>query len=446
MAALRASQLGIKNICVVEKDRPGGVCLNWGCIPSKSLIHSAETFDSRKDLEKMGVKIDITGFNFGSVYKQSRKVTDILSRGVAFLLKKNNITLIQKEFKFVSDYELESEDGEKITAEKIIIASGAVPRSIPNVDIDEDLIISSKGALSLTTLPSKVLIVGSGAIGVEFAFIWNSFGVEVHIVEIMENILPMEDEESALLIRNLFEKKGIKIFTKASIDKIEKNGNKSSVSITANDGTKIMEEYEKILIATGRKASTEALGIENTSIQLEKGFIKVNERFMTNVAGIYAIGDVINTLQLAHVGSREGELAAEYISGKKDIHAIDYNFVPKCIYCQPEVASFGFTEKQLKANNVSYRKVNFPYRINGKSVSSESTNGFVKVLYEENKKNILGAHVAGHNATEIIHELLLIKEANIAPQKAGNIIHAHPTLSEMIMESMKMIEGCAVNV
>jgi len=446
VAAIRAAQLGIENIAVLERDNCGGVCLNWGCIPSKSFITSANTFNSRAHLEKMGVKVDISEFDFSKVHKASRKAPTILSKGVAYLLKKNGITLINKEFKFESDKVLIASDGERVTADKIIIATGARPKPVPGLEFDEDLILSSKGALSQEALLEKVLIVGSGAIGLEFAYIWNSFGVEVTIIEMMSSMLPNEDRETAEICRKELTKKGIKIHVNTKSTIIKDNG-KIKASLAIDKAEVIEEYYDKVLIAIGTTPNTDNLGIENTSISLEKGgYIKVNERFETEVLGVYAIGDAIATLQLAHVASKEGELVAELIALDKSESILDYDLVPKCIYTNPQIASFGLSEEKLKEAGIEYKKTIFPYRANGKSVSIGETAGQIKILTEKDGSKILGVMIVGAEATEIIHELILLKQSGQDSKILIDMIHAHPTLSEIIPEVIKAINGEAIHI
>ncbi len=446
VAAIRAAQLGVKNIAVLERENCGGVCLNWGCIPSKSFINSANTFNNRTLLEKMGVSIDISGFDFSKVHKASRKPPTILSKGVAYLLKKNGITLINKEFKFESDKVLTSSDGEKVSADNIIIATGARPRSIPGLDFDEDIILSSKGALSQTVLPQKVLIVGSGAIGLEFGYIWKSFGVDVTIIEMMSSMLPSEDKETSEILRKELTKKGIKIYIDTKSTIIKDNG-KIKASLITDSGKEIEENYDKVLIAIGTIPNTDNLGLENTSISLGRGgYINVNEQFQTAVSGVYAVGDAIATLQLAHVASKEGELVAEIIALDKSESSIDYDLVPKCIYTNPQVASFGLSEEKVLGAGIDYNKTVFPYRANGKSVSIGETIGQIKILTEKNTSKLLGVMIIGAEATEIIHELALLKQSGLDNKILIDMTHAHPSLSEIIPEVIKGIQGEAIHI
>lgn len=441
VAAIKASQLGIKNILVVEKDKSGGVCLNWGCIPSKALIHYAQIYNSTNDLQNMGIKTDNSGFNYSYVYKQSRKPTEILSKGVQYLLKKNNIEYMQGNFKFVSDYEIVSDTGINLKSKQFIIAAGARPKLFPLIEIDENIILSSTGALALQKLPKNVLIIGSGAIGMEFAYIWNSFGVSVTIIEIAENILPSVDSEITKILQNNFEKKNIKIFVSAKIQNIFKNENSAIVEFTDKNNQNFNETFDKILIATGRVPNTDLIGIEKTSVSLdEKKFIKVDSNYKTSAQNIYAIGDIIDTLQLAHVGSKEGELVAEKLVNIEDNKFINYNFVPVCIYTEPQIAVFGNTLAS------EFKTVKIPYRSNGKAVAIGKSEGFIKLSYNESSKQILGASIIGVDATEIIHELLVIAQNKIDLKDIVNIIHAHPTISESVLESIHAMLGHTINL
>ena len=446
VSAIRAAQLGVKKIAILEKENYGGVCLNWGCIPSKSLINSANIFSSKSHLESIGVKIDISELDFSKVQKMSRKPPTMLSKGVAYLLKKNNITMINKEFRFESDKILISDDGEKLSADNIIIATGASPKALSGLDFDEELILSSKGALSQKDIPNKVLIIGSGAIGLEFSYIWSSFGSQVTIVEMLPSMLPNEDKETALILRKELIKKGIKIFTGAK-SKISKENMQVKALIENENGETIENIYDKVLIAIGTTPNTTELGLENSSISLdERGYIKVDNQFQTSVSGVYAVGDVIATLQLAHVASKEGELVAEKIARNQQIKPLNYLMVPKCIYTNPQVASFGLSEESAIKKEIAYNKTVFPYRANGKAVSIQETVGQIKILTTKDDSSILGVMIIGAEATEIIHELLLYKESGKTKNFILEMVHAHPTLSEIIPEVIKGITGEAIHI
>ncbi|MCD6234326.1 MAG: dihydrolipoyl dehydrogenase [Candidatus Marinimicrobia bacterium] len=443
VAAIRASQLGMKT-AVIEKESPGGVCLNWGCIPSKSLISQAQKFTYLKDLVKMGVRIDASALDYEKVYKKSRLAATKLSKGVEFLLKKNSIELIKGTAEISNKHEI-TVGKEKYTAGNILIATGSRPKVIPGLEFDEEGILSSTGALSLKSLPKSILIVGAGAIGVEFAYILSSFGVQVHLVEMLDSILPMEDKDVSDVLLKAFKKNKVKVYTstKASISDKQKNAYK--IKLEHKDGEIEDVETEKILVAVGRTPNSENLGLEKLGIKTYKGFIETGDYYETSVPGIYAIGDVINTPFLAHVASKEGEIAVEHMAGKEDEKRIDPTLIPGAVYTEPQVASFGYTEVKAKEAGLPVKVFAFPYRGAGKAVAVEEPEGLVKFVCHEKTHEILGAHIAGKNATELIHEVLLARKAELLPEDIATMIHAHPTLSEAVMEAARGILEQAIH-
>jgi len=452
VAAIRATQLGFKKVAVLEKDKPGGVCLNVGCIPSKALIHQAEIFRSGAELKEMGVRVDLNGFDFAKVYQKSRKAADTLSKGVQYLLKKNNVTYLTGEFKITGANEVTSMDGKKLRGKNILIATGSRPRSLPGFSFDEDAVLSSTGALNLQKLPKKILILGSGAIGMEFAHVWNAFGVEVHVVEMLDRILPVEDQEAVEVLRKSFEKRGVKFSTGTKATEMKKVKDGLEITLETNlvgggNTQKTIEKTDKVLVAIGRVPNTENIGLDSVGIKTERGFIPVKDYYQTSVPSIYAVGDVVNSPLLAHVASKEAEIAVEFIAGKKPKHKkIDPNQIPGCTYCEPQIASFGYPEWKAKEEKITYAKAVFPYRGAGKSVAIDKSDGLVKILFHPQTKEILGAHVVGAEATELIHELLLAKSAELLLEDVATMIHAHPTLSEAVMESMRVGEGWAIHI
>ncbi|KAF2956992.1 dihydrolipoyl dehydrogenase [Marinitoga sp. 38H-ov] len=440
VAAIRASQLGLKT-AIIEKEKVGGVCLNIGCIPSKALIHQAEIFSSIKELENMGIKVDKSEFDYKKVFEKSRKAADKLSKGVQFLLKKNKIDLIEGFGELVSKNEIKVND--KIyTAKNIILATGSKPKSIPGFDIDENQILSSNGALMMEKLPKSIAIIGSGVIGIEFGYIMNTFGVEVHIIEIMDRILPTEDLEITEFLEKVYKKRNIKIYKSTKSKILEKTENSIKLELNEKDIIKV----EKVLVAVGRSPNTENIGLDKIGIELENGFVKVGDYYATNIDNIYAIGDIVKTPQLAHVASKEGEIVVEHIAGLETEKFIDLNKIPSAIYSEPQIASFGLTEEKLKELKIEYNKFSFPYRGVGKSVAIEKSDGFVKILTDKLTNEILGAHIIGAEATELIHEVLLAKNTELLPEDIAKMIHAHPTLSEGIMEAFRGIEGWAIHI
>ncbi len=446
VAAIRAAQHGLKTT-IIEKDKVGGVCLNIGCIPSKAIIHQAELFHGIKDLENLGVSIDKSGFSYKKVYEKSREAADQLSKGVQFLLKKNKVAVVSDTGRLTGEHEITLSDGKKLIGKYIVLATGSRPRAIPGFDIDEKNILSSTGILMLQTLPKSLLILGSGAIGIEFAHIMNAFGVEVTLVEMLDQILPIEDEETVAILAKSFQNRGIQMITATKA--ISQKQTQQGVEVLLEDakGKRTTVTVEKMLVSVGRAPNTENIGLEKVGIKPDKGgYIPVGDYNQTSVAGIFAIGDITRTPLLAHVASKEGEIVADFIAGKGNETSVDIMLVPGATYCEPQLASFGLTEKKLKENARPFKKSVFPYRGAGKAVAIGQPEGLVKVLSDEVTGEILGAHIVGANATELIHELLLARKAELLPEDIADMIHAHPTLSEAVMEAMRGIDGSPIHV
>jgi dihydrolipoamide dehydrogenase len=445
VAGIRAGQLGLK-AAVIERDKVGGVCLNVGCIPSKALIHQAELYRSLPALKELGIAVDLTGFDYTRVFDKSRKAADTLSRGVQFLLKKNKAELIVGDAVISGRNEVTLKDGKKVTGKNIIIATGSRPKIIPGFEFDEDRVLSSTGALMLKKLPKTAVILGAGAIGVEFAHVWNSFGVEVHLVEMMDRILPLEDAEAVQVLARSFQKRGVKMSTGTKAVSLQKSSSGVSVVLEDKAAKRTTVAADMILVAIGRTINTDGIGLDKVGIVPEKGFIPVGDYYQTKVPGIYAVGDVVATPLLAHVAFKEAEIAVERIAGRSPAPRIDPLSIPATTYCEPQVASFGLPEWKAVEKGIAFAKASFPYRGAGKSVAVEQTEGFVKVIYDPKTKEILGAHVVGADATELIHELLLARTAELLPEDIATMIHAHPTLSEAVGESMRAVEGWAIHV
>ncbi len=444
VAAIRASQLGL-NTCIIEKDKPGGVCLNWGCIPSKNLIKQAGVYAQRTELKEIGVKIDDSGLDYATVQKKSRQVAEKLNKGVEFLLKKNKVTLIQGTGKITGKNSVALEDGTEIHTKHILVATGSRPLEIPGFEADEKQVLSSNGILAMTQLPKSLVILGAGAIGCEFAYIMNAFGVKVTLIEMADHILPFEDKETVSVLEKSFQRKGIVINTGTKALSIKKQAHSVRIT-TEKEGTTMTVDAEKTLCVFGRRPNTENIGLETLGIKLSKGYVDVGPYNQTNVSGVYAIGDIVNTPLLAHVASKEGEMAVEHMAGKTGKNGLDLNLIPSAIYCEPQIASFGLNEARAKAQNIPYQKVTFPYQGIGKAVAVGHTEGLVKVLYSPDIKEILGAHIVGADATEIIHELLLAKSAELLPEDIADMIHAHPTISEALMETLRSVDGLPIHI
>ncbi len=443
VAAIRAAQLGM-SVCIIEKDKPGGVCLNWGCIPSKNLLHQAELFRSLDELKKIGVQSDISGLDYEKVWKNSRAASSRLVKGVQFLLKKNKVELVEGEGKITEKKEITCGD-RKITGKNILIATGSSPKEIPGFSIDEEMVLSSTGALDLKAVPKKLVILGAGAIGVEFAHIMNAFGSEVTLVEMMDQVLPNSDRDIAEELAKSFKKRKISVLTSTKASGMKKSGSGVKVSLENSDGTQEVEA-DKVLLVVGRGPNTDAIGLDTIGIKPEKGFIPVGDYYETSVSGVYAIGDVINSPLLAHVASKEGEIAVEHMAGEEVETKIDPNEIPMGVYTEPQVANFGITEEQAKEQGLNYALATFPFRGAGKAVAIGAMEGFVKIVYDKEIHEILGAHIIGPEATELIHEILLAKKMELLPENVADTIHAHPTLSESVMEVMKEVTTGAIHI
>jgi len=445
VAGIRAGQLGLK-ACIIERDTLGGVCLNRGCIPTKSLIHQAGIFHSRLELEKMGLAIDSKKFDYGYVQDQSRAAVRSLVKGVEYLLKKNKVDHIHGTARIVSGNSVMLDDQTEITGKNIVIATGSRPSQIQGFEFDEKQVLSSNGILSINELPDSLIILGAGAIGCEFAYIMNRFGVKVHLVEMEKHILPVEDARVVAVLERSFKDSGINVITGARANSLEKASGKVAVSLTDKDGNSLKIDAEKVLCVFGRTPNTDKIGLENIGLKTEKGYIPVGDYYQTLIGGVYAVGDVVKTPLLAHVASKEGEIVSEYIAGRSPQSRIDLNEIPSAVYCEPQLASFGLRENQAKEQNIPYKKAIYPYRGVGKAVAIGKTEGVVKTLYDPETNEILGAHIVGHDATELIHEILLAKTSGLLPENIAGMIHAHPTMSEVVMEQMRAVDGQPIHM
>ncbi|NCN05160.1 MAG: dihydrolipoyl dehydrogenase [Spirochaetales bacterium] len=446
VSAIRASQLGLKTL-VIEKDQPGGVCGNWGCIPSKSLLHQAELFHDIKNLEYMGLHIDKSGFNYEKVQQKSRKAALKSGKGVSGLLKKNGIEYLTGDAVLSGPKEVTVDGKDKIRGKFILVAAGSSPRVIPGFEYDEEKVLSSTGILKLTALPKSLLILGAGAIGMEFAYVMNAFGVEVTIIEMMDHILPIEDAEVVKVVEAEFKKNGVKMLVSTKASNLEKTKDGITLDIESKDGKKDTLKAEKILVAVGRTPNSQGLGLESLGIKTEKGFIKVGDYYQTDIPGIFAIGDVIASPLLAHVASKEGEVAVEFMAGQAPREKrLDPDLIPGATYTEPGVGSFGPSEEKAKERGIAYEKYVFPYAGAGKTNSIEKPNGLVKILFNPKTKEIISGHVVGYQATELIHEILLAKKAELLPEDIATMVHAHPTISEAVMEAARGVEGWAIHV
>jgi dihydrolipoamide dehydrogenase len=446
IAAIRASQLG-KKVAIIEYDKLGGVCLNRGCIPTKALLKSAHSVHEVADLKGLGINVDLKGLDGAVAVKRANDIAANISKGVSFLMKKNKIEVFAGKgvFKNAKTLEVTMTDGKKeeLTAQNIIIATGAKYKTFPGLEHDGKRLLGAWEALKVEKLPKSIGIIGAGAIGVEFAYFWNAFGVEVHIFEMQKNLLPIEDTDTSVELEKHYKKYGIKM--NLGIEGITAKNNGNDVTFTVKENGKTNDhKFEMGLIAVGMIGNTEGFGLDKIGVQVEKGFIKVNEMYQTTVPGIYAIGDVSGPPLLAHAASHEGVVAAEHLAGKHP-HAIDKMNIPGCTYCQPQVASVGFTERALKEKGIEYNVGKVPFMANGKAVASNEKDGFIKVLTGKKHGELLGAHIVGTQATEMIHEYVLFRTMEGIDEEIFATIHPHPTLGEFLGEAVMAARGRALN-
>ncbi len=441
-AAIRAAQLG-QSVAIVEKESLGGVCLNWGCIPSKNLIHQAEVFHSMLEMESVGVSVDRSKLNYSQVQANSRKVVKTLTGGVAGLLKRNKVTVLTGTAKVTAKNQITLDNGKVYQGKNIMLATGSRPMVVPGFEFDEQQVLSSSGILAMTKLPKSLVILGAGAIGCEFAYVMNSFGVEVTLIELADHILPTEDFETCAILAKSFKSDGIDVRTNTRATAIKKSAQSVVVKLINSQGKEETIVSEKVLVVFGRVSNTENLGLKDVGVSLDnRGFVNVGDYCQTNIPSIYAIGDITSSPALAHVASKEGEISVEFIAGHKpSIVKVSSELVPSAIYCEPQVAGFGLREDQAKKENIQVKKSVFNYAGAGKTIAVGKPTGLVKILCDVKTDEILGAHIIGHNATEIIHELLLAKHSELLPEDIAEMIHAHPTISEAVMEAACGING-----
>ncbi len=439
VAAIRASQLG-KKVAVVEKESLGGVCLNWGCIPTKALLKSAQVFNYINHAEEYGIKIGSPDADFPKMISRSRSVADGMSKGVNFLMKKNKITILEGTGKLARGKKVvvTDKDGKKAeySADHIIIATGGRARELPNLKIDGTKIIGYREAMTLPVQPKKLVVVGAGAIGVEFAYFYHSIGTEVTVVEFMEQgLLPREDVDISRELGKIYKKAGMNILANSAVENVDISGPQCKVTIkNRKDNTTQVIECDVVLSAAGVSPNTEDIGLEALGIETDRGMIKVDGYCQTNVPGIYAIGDVIPTQALAHVASAEGIVCVEKIAGHHP-EPLDYSNIPSCTYCWPEVSSVGMTEAQAKEAGYELKIGKFPFSASGKASASGAKDGFVKVIYDAKYGELLGAHMIGANVTEMIAELVLAKKLESTGMEILKAVHPHPTMSEAVMEA-----------
>ncbi len=448
VAAIRAAQLGLKAICV-ERERVGGVCLNWGCIPTKALLKNAEYMNFLNHSDEYGFGIKNVEVDFGKVVSRSRGVADRMSNGVTFLFKKYKVQLVTGNGAYTSKNELEVRDAsgnvtDKIQFKHTIIATGARARMIPGIEVDRDRVITSTEAMIQKEIPKSLIVIGAGAIGVEFAYFYNAFGTQVTIIEMMDRILPVEDEEVSKELARHFKKAGMNLYTETKVVSAKKSGNGVEVIVEKKDGTRETLNADIALNAVGVQGNVENIGLDNVGVTVERGMVKVDKFCRTNVENVYAIGDVAGAPWLAHKASMEGVVAAEHMAGHHT-NGVDYSNIPGCTYCQPQVASVGLTEKKAREAGYDIKVGKFPFTANGKAHGIGEAVGFVKMVFDAKYGEILGAHMIGPDVTELIAEVVLGRSLEATAQTIFKTVHAHPTLSESVMEAAAVAYGEAVN-
>lgn len=444
VAAIRAGQLGMKT-AIVERDEVGGICLNWGCIPSKALLRNAEFVEMLRRAEEFGVSFDNLRLDFGKAIDRSRKVVTTLTRGVAGLLRKNKVEHIKGEARFRDAHTLEVAPQERaITASHIIIATGTRQRSIPGLAVDGQRIITSREALELRQVPQRVVIVGGGATGAEFAYLYKAYGAEVTIVEMLPHLLPAEDEEISRVLERSFSRQGINVLTNTRVKGATPGENSVRLEVDEKGEPKTLEA-ENVLVAVGVQANSDNLGLEKVGVELVRGNIKVDASMATNVPGIYAIGDVTGIMLLAHVAQAQGVLAVERIAGMENPD-LNYEMMPRATYCHPQVTSFGLTENQAVERGHQVKVGRFPFQANGKAQAIGDVEGMAKVVADKEYGELLGVHMIGPEVTEMLGEMSLARLLEGTTREVGWLVHSHPTLSEAIKEAALNADGQAIHI
>jgi dihydrolipoamide dehydrogenase len=446
VAAIRCAQLGL-SVAAIEDDRPGGVCLNWGCIPTKALLRNAEIVGLFQRAEEFGVTVDKWTADYAQAVQRSRRVADRMAKGVEFLFRKNKITLVPGTgtLKARNVVEVKGKDGaQTLEAKAIILATGSEPRSLPGVTIDEKQVISSNGAVRIETVPASLIVIGAGAVGMEFADVYGAYGVPVTVLEALPRVLPIEDEEVSALLARVFSRRGMTIRTGVRVQKVSPGKAGLAVEIEA-EGKAERLEAEQVLMAVGRASRTKGLGLEALGVASERGLVTVGPTMETSVKGIFAVGDMTGRQMLAHKAMAEGVVAAEAIAGRSP-RPVDYDNVPSCTYCRPQVASIGLSEAKARTNGREIAVGRFPFTANGKAVALGETEGFLKVVADKRTGEILGVHIVGSEATEMIHEFAVGRTLEATLEEIIHTIHAHPTLSEAALEATLAALGQAIHI
>jgi dihydrolipoamide dehydrogenase len=447
VTAIRASQLGMKT-AIIEKESLGGICLNWGCIPTKALLKSAQVFEYIQHASDYGISVSDAKADFNAVVNRSRGVADGMSKGIQFLMKKNKIDVIMGYGKVKAGKKVEVTDADgkisEISANHIILATGARARQLPNVPIDGEMVIEYRKAMSLEKQPKSLVVIGSGAIGVEFAYFYSTMGTKVTIVEFMPNIVPVEDTDVSKELEKIYKKKGIDILTNSSVEKVEKSGSGAKVTVKTASGEQTIE-CDVVLSAAGVITNLENIGLEDVGIATDKGKVMVDDFYRTNIPGYYAIGDIVKGPSLAHVASAEGIICVEKIAGMH-VEALDYGNIPGCTYCAPEIASVGMTERAAKEAGMEIKVGKFPFSASGKASAAGAKEGFVKVIFDAKYGEFLGAHMIGANVTEMIAEVVVARKLETTGHEILKAVHPHPTMSEAVMEATAAAYGEVIHL
>jgi dihydrolipoamide dehydrogenase len=447
VAAIRAAQLGLKT-ALVEREHLGGVCLNWGCIPTKALLRNAEVVSLLGRGKEFGFTVEGFQADFGAAVDRSRKVSERLVKGIGALMRKNEVEVIEGTGRLTSPTSVEvtlSEGGTRtVETQNAIIATGGRARAIPGIEIDGERVLTYREAIVLRDLPASTVIVGAGPIGMEFAHVWSTYGAQVTVVEMLDRALPLEDEEVSKEVERAFKRRKVKVLTTTRVQGIETTADGVKVTVAGEDGEQVLEA-ERALIAIGVRPNSEGVGLEEIGVQVERGYVAIDDAMRTNVPGVYAIGDVTGKLALAHVASAQGIIAVETIAGAETV-TLDYEMLPRCTYCQPQVASFGITEAQATERGHQVKVGQFPFRAIGKALGLGDYDGFVKIVADETSGEILGASLVGPEVTELLPELVLARHWELTPEEIARTVHAHPTLSEALMEAAHGVFGQAIHI
>ncbi len=445
VAAIRAAQLGLK-VAIVERAELGGICLNWGCIPTKALLRSAEIYQTLHRLEEFGLKADNISFDAQAIVRRSRKVASQLSGGVKFLMKKNKIDVIEGTAKLGKPGFVTVEGKREVAAKNIILATGARARTLPGIEPDGKLIWTYREAMVPPAMPKSLLVIGSGAIGIEFASFYRAFGVEVTVVEVLDRILPVEDAEISDFAAKAFKKQGLKLLTSAKVEKLDKGKDSVTATIVLKDGKTEKLTVERVISAVGITGNVEDLGLEEAGVKIDRGHVVVNEWLETGVKGVYAIGDLVGAPWLAHKASHEGVIAAERIAGVKGLHPLDVTRVPGCTYSSPQIASVGLTEAKAREGGREVKVGHFPFIGNGKAIALGEPEGLVKTVFDAKTGELLGAHMVGAEVTELIQGYTVARSLETTEAELMHTIFPHPTLSETMHEAVLDAYGRALHI